>query len=86
MYAGHHGRAPARNFARPGIFHTIFIYSMKNFSEKNNINLICLGKIFFPDWHRYVTIQADRWLDMASNWTIHSSSQKVKFYIELEST
>jgi len=46
MYAGHHGRAPARNFAR-------------------------------PDWHRYVTIQADRWLDMASNWTIHSSSQKV---------
>ena len=44
-------------------------------------------KIFiFPDWHRYVTIQADRWLDMASNWTIHSSSQKVKFYIELEST
>ena len=35
MYAGHHGRAPARNFARPGIFHTIFIYSMKNFSEKN---------------------------------------------------
>jgi len=46
MYAGHHGRAPARNYAR-------------------------------PDWHQFVTIQASKWLDMASNWTIHSSPTKV---------
>jgi len=46
MYAGHHGKAPARNFAR-------------------------------PDWHQFVTIQASKWLDMATNWTMHSSPKKV---------
>lgn len=46
MYSGHHGRAPARNFAR-------------------------------SDWEKYVTVQTGKWLDMATNWTIHSTSQKV---------
>ena len=46
MYAGHHGKAPPRNYAR-------------------------------PDWHQFVTIQTSKWLDMATNWTIHSSPKKV---------
>ena len=50
MYAGHHGKAPPRNYAR-------------------------------PDWHQFVTIQASKWLDMATNWTIHSTPKKVKFSI-----
>ena len=50
MYAGHHGKAPPRNYAR-------------------------------LDWHQFVTIQTSKWLDMATNWTIHSSSKKVNFSI-----
>merc|ERR1719273_141474 len=46
MYAGHHGRAPARNFAR-------------------------------AEWHRFLTVQTSKWLDMASNWTIHSTHRDV---------
>lgn len=45
MYAGHHGKAPARNYAR-------------------------------PEWQKFVTIQMSKWLDMATNWTIHSSPDK----------
>ena len=29
------------------------------------------------DWEHFVTIQMSKWLDMATNWTIHSSPDKV---------
>ena len=29
------------------------------------------------DWEQFVTIQTSRWMDMLTNWTIHSSPEKV---------
>ena len=31
-----------------------------------------------PDWAHFVSIEAGKWLDMATNWTVHSSPEKVK--------
>ena len=50
MYAGHHGRAPARNFARPGIF-ILCVSSMKYFFRNKksykNSSYMFEKKIFF---------------------------------------
>lgn len=33
--------------------------------------------IFLSEWPQFVTIQASKWLDMATNWTVHSVPEKV---------
>ena len=29
------------------------------------------------DWEQFVTIQTSKWLDMVTNWTLHSDPNKV---------
>ena len=57
-----------------------YIISYRNRTLTNIDGFFLKRETFsISEWQKFVTIQMSKWLDMATNWTIHSSPDKVSY-------
>ena len=46
-------------------------------SKDGKLRLDDKRNLMLTEWSQFVTTQVSKWIDMASNWTIHSTPEKV---------